>query len=222
MPIELKLDAEKRTDMGKGASRRLRRAHKVPAVLYGGNNGAVALTLNGPQVTRLMEEESFYSQILTLAIDGKKEQVIVKDIQRHPFKPLVSHIDLQRVVAGQLFRSRIPLHFVGQEELMKTQKGVLQHEMIDVEIECLPQDLPQNIEVDVSGLTVGASIHLSELQLPAGVSLTAIVQDSEHDVPVVSLLAARVAEADLEAEKAEAAGEEAEGEAEEGGAAATD
>lgn len=214
MPIELKLDAEKRTDKGKGASRRLRHAHKVPAVLYGGKSEAVALTLNAPQVTRLMEEEGFYSQILTLSIEGKKEQVVVKDIQRHPFKPLVAHIDLQRIVAGQLFRSRIPLHFTGQEELMKTQKGVLQHEMIDIEIECLPQDLPQNIEVDVSGLTVGGSIHLSELQLPPGVTLTALVQDSEHDVPVVSLLAARVAAEDLETEEA-AAGEEAAAEGEE-------
>src|SRR5690606_35852426 len=119
--------------------------------------------LNAPQVVRLMEEEAFYSQILTVTVDGKNEQAVVKDIQRHPFKPLVAHIDLQRVVAGELLRTRIPLHFIGQEELLKVHPGVLQHELIDVEVECLPQDLPQSIEVDLTGLTVGASIHLSEL-----------------------------------------------------------
>jgi len=210
MPIELKLDAEKRAEMGKGASRRLRRAQKIPAVLYGGSGETVSLTLNGPQVTRLMEEEGFYSQILTLTIEGKKEQVVVRDIQRHPFKPLVSHIDMQRIVAGQLFRSRIPLNFVGQEELMRTQQGVLQHEEIDVEVECLPQDLPQNIEVDVSKLTIGGSIHLSELELPPNVTLTALSEDTGYDAPVVSLLAARVAEEDLET--TEEAADEAEAE----------
>lgn len=200
MPVELKLTAEKRTDLGKGASRRLRRAHKVPAVLYGGHGEALPLTLNAPQVVRLMEEEAFYSQILTVTVDGKNEQAVVKDIQRHPFKPLVAHIDLQRVVAGELLRTRIPLHFIGQEELLKVHPGVLQHELIDVEVECLPQDLPQNIEVDLTGLTVGASIHLSELKLPKGVSLPALVQDAEHDIPVVTLQAARVTAEEAEAE----------------------
>src|SRR5690625_160625 len=193
MPIELKLHAEKRTDQGKGASRRLRRAQKVPAVLYGGEGEAVSLTLNVPQVVRLMEEEAFYSQILTLNLDGKTEQVVVKDIQRHPFKPIVNHIDLQRVVAGQVMRARIPFNIVGQEELMRTQQGsILQHDMIDVEIECLPQDMPLHIEVDVSGLVIGESVHLANLELPEGVTIPILAQEQEYEIPVVTLHAARV------------------------------
>ena len=207
MPVEMKLEAEIRTDLGKGASRRLRRANKVPAVLYGGDNGAVLLTLSAAQVARLMEEEAFYSQLITIVYNGKQEQAVVKDIQRHPYKPLVQHLDLQRVVAGQKMRTRVPLRIVGEEELLKTQKGVLQHEMIDVEVECLPQDLPQFIEVGVTGLTVGSAIHLSQLQLPEGVELATPVADSEHDLPVVSLLALRVS-GEEEGEAAEEGGEQ--------------
>lgn len=204
MPIELKLDAEKRTDLGKGASRRLRRAQKVPAVLYGGKGEAVALTLSVPQVVRLMEEEEFYSQILTLKLEGKAEQVVVKDIQRHPFKAIVNHIDLQRIVAGQLMRSRIPFLITGQEELAKVSTGVLQHDMIDVEIECLPQDMPRHIEVDVSEMEIGDSIHLASLELPEGVTIPQLAQELDHEISVVSLHAARVAADDEdEAEDAE-------------------
>lgn len=212
MPIELKLTAEKRTDLGKGASRRLRRAQKVPAVLYGGKGEAVSLTLNVPQVVRLMEEEEFYSQILTLDLEGKTEQVVVKDIQRHPFRPIVNHIDLQRVVAGQVMRSRIPLHFTGQEELMKIHPGVLQHDMIDVEIECLPQDMPRHIEVDVSGLAIGESIHLANLELPKGVTIPLLAQELDYDITVVSLHAARVAAEEEESEEGEVEAGEAEAE----------
>jgi large subunit ribosomal protein L25 len=204
MPVELKLNAEKRADLGKGASRRLRRAKKVPAVLYGGHQDATALTLDAQQVLRLMQEEAFYSQILTLDIGGQTEQAVVKDIQRHPFKPLVSHIDLQRIVAGETFRSHIPLHFIREEEAVKAHGGVIHHDMIEVEVECLPKDQPQYIEVDCSRLTVGASLHLSDLKLPEGVRITALAQGPDHDLPVVSLHAARVA---AEEEPAAEAGE---------------
>ena len=208
MPVEMKLTAVTRTDLGKGASRRLRRARKVPAVLYGGQKGAVALTLEAQQVLRLMDEEAFYSQIITVEVDGKAEQAVVKDIQRHPFKPLVSHIDLQRAVADQMLRSRIPLHFTGQEELVKSTGGVFLHELTEVEIECLPKDLPQYIEVDCSGLQVGESLHLADLKLPAGVTIPALSQGPDHNVAVVTLTPPRVSE--------EAAAEEGAAEAEAG------
>lgn len=210
MPIEMKLTATKRTDLGKGASRRLRRARKVPAVLYGGHKDAIALTLEAQQVLRLMDEEAFYSQIIAVEVDGKAEQAVVKDIQRHPFKPLVSHVDLQRVVADEVLRSRIPLHFTGQEELIKSTGGVFLHELNEVEIECLPNDLPQHIEVDCSGLQVGESLHLADLKLPAGVTIPALAQGPDHNVAVVTLTPPRVSEEAAAEEGAAEAGEETE------------
>lgn len=209
MPVELKLTAETRADLGKGASRRLRRAKKVPAVLYGGHKEPTSLTLASQQLLRLMEEEAFYSQILTIEIDGKAEQAVVKDIQRHPFKPLVAHVDLQRVVAGEALRAHIPLHFMNQEAPVKAHGGVIHHDMVEVEVECLPKDLPQYIEVDCGQLTVGGSIHLSEVKLPKGVTIPALAQGPDHDLPVVSLHASRVS-----AEEAAAPAEEEAGEAE--------
>lgn len=209
MPVELKLTAETRADLGKGASRRLRRAKKVPAVLYGGHKESTALTLASQQLLRLMEEEAFYSQIITVEVDGKAEQAVVKDIQRHAFKPLVAHVDLQRVVANEALRAHIPLHFMNQEAPVKAHGGVIHHDMVEVEVECLPKDLPQYIEVDCGQLTVGGSIHLSEIKLPKGVTIPALAQGSDHDLPVVSLHASRVS-----AEEAAAPAEEEAGEAE--------
>jgi large subunit ribosomal protein L25 len=205
MPVELKLNAENRADLGKGASRRLRRAKKVPAVLYGGHQDAVSLQLDMLQLDRLMKEEAFYSQILTLDINGKSESAQVKALQRHPVKPVVLHVDLQRVVAGELMHSHVPLHFLNEEAAVKTTGGVIHHDMIEVEIECLPKDLPQYIEVDVAGLTPGGSVHLSELKLPKGVAIPALAQGADHDLPVVSMSAPRVAAEDTGAGEAGAA-----------------
>ncbi|RFA31299.1 50S ribosomal protein L25/general stress protein Ctc [Alkalilimnicola ehrlichii] len=186
MTIELKLDAEKRTDLGKGASRRLRRAKKIPAILYGGKKKPVSLTVPEQQLLRLLEEEAFYSQIITVDIEGKSEKAILKDLQRHPYKPLVQHMDLQRVLAGTKLTSHVPLHFLN-EEAPKKAGGVLHHDMIEVEIECLPKDLPPFIEVDCAALKPGTSLHLSDLKLPKGVSIPALAQGPEHDVAVVSV-----------------------------------
>ena len=207
MPVELKLDVENRAEQGKGASRRLRRAKKVPAVLYGGHKDATAIQLDALQLSRLMEVEAFYTQILTLKFGPKKsEQAVVKDIQRHPFKPVILHLDLQRVVADETLRSHIPLHFLHQEEVVKTQGGVIHHDMNEVEVECLPKDLPQYIEVDCAGLKIGQALHLSDLKLPGGVVIPALAQGPDHDLPVVSLHATRTGGA------AEEAAGEAEGE----------
>jgi ribosomal protein L25, Ctc-form len=207
MAVELKLKAEIRTDKGKGASRRLRRAKKVPAVLYGGNQEPVSLQLDALQLERLMQEEAFYTQVLTLDLGGKTEQAHVKALQRHPVKPMVLHVDLQRVLADQPLRTPVPLHFVGEEAVVKATGGLVLHEMTQVEVECLPRDIPQFIEVDLSGLGVGQSLHLSDLKLPQGVTIPALALGPDHNLPVASVQAPRGG-----AEEA-AAGEGAEGEA---------
>jgi large subunit ribosomal protein L25 len=208
MAIELKLDAEKRTDLGKGASRRLRRAKKIPAILYGGKGEPSSLQLAEQQLARLLEEEAFYTQIISVQVGGKKEQAVLKAVQRHPFKPLILHIDLQRVVAGQKLTSHIPLHFIN-EEVVKKAGGVLHHDVNEVEVECLPKDLPQFIEVDCSGLTPGVSLHLSDLKLPKGVILPALAQGPEHDTPIASVSTPRGGAAAAEEGEPGEEGEEA-------------
>ncbi|KAB7623787.1 50S ribosomal protein L25/general stress protein Ctc [Alkalilimnicola sp. S0819] len=212
--IELKLDAEKRTDLGKGASRRLRRAKKIPAIVYGGGKDAVAITLAAQQVLRLAEEEAFYSQILELKIDGKAEQVVLKDMQRHAFKPLIEHLDLQRVVKGQKMVMHVPFHFLNAESAkgVKLGGGRVNYAMIELEVECLPQDLPDNIEVDLADMDIGDILHVSDITLPKGVVSRILEQGAEHDQPVVSIRPPRGGVGDEgegeEGEGAEEAGEE--------------
>src|SRR5690554_5823380 len=196
MTVELKLTATSRKDAGKGASRRLRRAKKLPAVLYGGGEDAVSLELSAQEIDRLLNVEAFFSQILTVEVDGKAQQAILKDMQRHPFKPLITHIDLQRVKANTKMRTHIPLHFIGEEAVIKREGGMILRDLIEVEIECLPKDLPQHIEVDVSELKLGESLHLSSLKLPAGVTVPALELGADHDISVVTLAASRVSAAD--------------------------
>lgn len=223
MSIELKLDATLRKEQGKGASRRLRRAKQVPAILYGAGKDAVSLTVGEEQLLRLMREEAFFSQIIDVKVKGKKaEQVVLKDLQRHPFKPLVTHLDLQRIREGQALRVHLPIHFLNEETAkgVKQQGGVVHHDMIEVEIECLPKDLPEYLEVDLANLELDQAIHLSQLSLPEGVIIPALDHDPEHDPAVVSIHAPRIAveEGDEEAaaEEAEAGAEPSEGEEDEG------
>ncbi|MCO6442196.1 MAG: 50S ribosomal protein L25/general stress protein Ctc [Nitrococcus mobilis] len=193
MSVELKLDATVRTDQGKGASRRLRRAKKLPAILYGAKKDAIALTLDEEQVMRLMRDETFFSQIINVSIDGVTERAILKDLQRHPVKPLVVlHMDLQRITAGQKLRQRVPLHFINEDKAAGVkQGGTLHHDLIDVEIECLPRHLPAYIEVDIATLGLNEAYHLSDLKLPEGVVLTALGDDPDHDTSVVSIYTPR-------------------------------
>lgn len=210
MSVELKLDATVRTHQGRGASRRLRRAKKLPAVLYGAQKDAVALALDEEQVLRLMREETFFSQILDVSIDGTLERAIVKDLQRHPIKPVILHMDLQRITAGQKLRQRVPVHFINEEKSIGVkQGGVVHHDVIDLEIECLPKHLPEYIEVDVAELGLNEAYHLSELKLPHGVVLTALGYDPDHDPSVVSIYNPRkvIEEEAVEGEQAAAAEE---------------
>jgi large subunit ribosomal protein L25 len=195
MAVEFQLNAELRTDMGKGASRRLRRAGKVPGIIYGGKSEPEAVTFPHKAVVKSLEQEAFYSHILTVNVDGKPEKAVLKDLQRHPFKPIVMHLDLQRVTATDKIRVHVPLHFIGEDVApgVKLRSGIVNHLMKHVDVTCLAKDLPEYIEVDVSPLDVGESVHLSDLKLSAGVEIPGLVAESEHDLPVVTIVLPRAA-----------------------------
>lgn len=187
------LDAQVRTDLGKGASRRLRHADKVPAILYGGDEAPVSLMLAHNKVFQAQEFEAFYSHVLTLNIDGKPVEAIVKDMQRHPFKPKVTHIDFQRVIAGQEVHTNVPVHFLNEDKCAAIKAGgVAEHHLTEIEVTCLPKDLPEFIEVDMAGLEKGQTLHLSDLVLPAGVSSVELAKNDEaHNLAVVTVKAAK-------------------------------
>ncbi|RUO43899.1 50S ribosomal protein L25 [Aliidiomarina taiwanensis] len=190
MSTEYSFDAEIRTDLGKGASRRLRHAGKVPAILYGGDEAPVSLTLDHDKVNNAADHEIFYSSIHTLNVGGKKVQAILKDMQRHPFKPKLVHLDYQRVSAKEEFTTRVPVHFMNEEVIQKLKGVVIRHE-VDIEVSCLPKDLPDAIEIDLAELEIGANIHLSEVTLPEGVTAVELGRGEDHDLVIVSITAAK-------------------------------
>jgi large subunit ribosomal protein L25 len=217
MAVEFQLNAELRTDMGKGASRRLRRAGKVPGILYGGKKEPSPVTFPHKDVAKSLEHEAFYSHILTVNVDGSAEMAVLKDLQRHPFKPLIMHLDLQRVTETDKIRVHVPLHFIGEDVApgVKLRSGIVNHLMKHIDVTCLAKDLPEYIEVDVSPLDVGESVHISDLKLPSGVEIPGLVTGSEHDLPVVTVVLPRAA---VETEEvAAAAPEGAAAQPEEGG-----
>jgi len=181
------LDAEVRDDQGKGASRRLRRENKVPAILYGAGQEPMNLALSHSELIRQLGYQAFYSHILTINVNGKSHSAILKDLQRHPYKPSLLHLDFLRVTANKPIRVNVPLEFVNEATSLGVKAGgQVSHNMIDVEVECLPGDLPESIAVDLAEIDIGESFHLSSLVLPKGVTLLATVDD-EHDLPVVSI-----------------------------------
>ena len=205
MAISFELNAESRTDMGKGASRRLRHAGKVPAIIYGGNKDPEALTLSHNELLRNLEHEAFYSHILTVNIGGASTSAILRDLQRHPSKPVIMHVDLQRVTADEELRTQVPVHFVGEDTCPGAKAGgLVMHEMTEVEIECLPKDLPEYIAVDMSAMNVGDTVHLSDLKVPEGVTLLELARGEDHDHVVASIHAKRI---ETEGEEGEAAAE---------------
>jgi large subunit ribosomal protein L25 len=218
MAMSFELNAEPRSDMGKGASRRLRRAGRVPAIIYGGNKDPEALTLSHNEVLRNLENEAFYSHILTVKSGGNETQAILRDLQRHPSKAIVMHMDLQRVSATETLRTNVPIHIIGEDVAPGVKEGgLVSHDLPDVEVECYPKDLPEYIEADISSLEVGDSIHLSDLKVPDGVTLTELERGEDHDSSVVSIHAKRIVEEiEEEAPTAETgeAGEEAKSEGE--------
>jgi large subunit ribosomal protein L25 len=184
---EHKISATGREAAGKGASRRLRRAASIPAVLYGGNAAPQSIQLEHEKTWLASQNEWFYSSILDMELDGKVQKVLLRDIQRHPYKQIIMHLDFQRVDENQALRAKVPLHFLNQEKSVagKTAGVVITHELNEVEVSCLPKDLPEFIEIDLAGLAVGGIVHLSELKLPKGVELPELKLGKEHDVAVV-------------------------------------
>ena len=189
------VNAEARSDEGKGASRRLRHAGRVPAVLYGGNAAAQSLSINANDLKNHLKTEAFYSAILKLNIGGAEQQVVLKDLQRHPARSDdILHLDLYRILADKLLRRAVPLHFVGTEVSpgVKLEGGVVEHLHNEVEVECLPKDLPEFIEVDCSAMKLDDTIHFSQLTLPEGVKSTAVMRG--HDDGVIAIHAPKKVE----------------------------
>ena len=194
MKTSFELAVEFRDDQGKGASRRLRRTGKVPAILYGGHENPRALSLDHTKLILLLDNERFYTTILSLRAGDETQPAVLKDVQRHPWKNQVLHLDLQRVRDDEKIRMRVPLHFLNEATSLgvKTQGGQVSHLRNDVEVLCLPKDLPEFIEVDLVDLGLGQIVHLSELKLPEGVELPELTHG--NDAPVVSIHAVRTAE----------------------------
>jgi large subunit ribosomal protein L25 len=203
MKTSFELVAEFRDGQGKGASRRLRHDGKVPAILYGGHLAARSLALNHQKLLIMLDNERFYSTILNLKVGDETQAAILKDVQRHPFKNAIVHVDFQRVEENEKIRISIPLHFTGAAVSpgVKAQGGIVSHMRTEVEVSCLPKDLPEFVEVDISGLSLNESIHLSQLKIPAGVVL---VELAKEDAAVVAIHSPRAEEPEPTAEAAAA------------------
>ncbi len=195
MKTSFELVAEFRETQGKGASRRLRHEGKVPAILYDGHSEARKLSLSHQKLLIMLDNERFYSTILNLKVGEETQAAILKDVQRHPYKNAIVHIDFQRVEDNQKIRMSIPLHFTGAAVSpgVKTQGGIVSHMRSEVEVSCLPKDLPEFIEVDLSGLSLNESIHLSQLKVAPGVELLALAKE---DTAVVAIHSPRAEEAE--------------------------
>ncbi|NOX42559.1 MAG: 50S ribosomal protein L25/general stress protein Ctc [Gammaproteobacteria bacterium] len=202
MSTEFVLNAELRTDMGKGAVRRMRRAEKIPAIIYGTGSEPVMLSFLHKDIKRQLENEAFYSNILTVDLDGKKQQAVLKDLQRHPSKPKILHLDLLRVSATEKITMQVPLHFTGEEIApgVKEGGGLISHQMSNVEIRCLAKDLPEFLEVDMSNLGMNESVHLVDIKLPDGVEMVALGQGDDHNLPVANIHMPKAAKEEVKPE----------------------
>lgn len=181
------ITVERREGAGRGASRRLRRTGKIPAIVYGGGLDPASIQLSHEDIWLAQRNEWFYSSILDLSLNGDVQQVLLRDVQRHPAKPRILHLDFQRVMANEMIRVAVPLRFINQETSPagKISGVVIMHELTEVEIECLPADLPANIEVDLASLKEGDIMHLSSLKLPPGVVISALKLGGDYDVAMV-------------------------------------
>jgi large subunit ribosomal protein L25 len=206
MKAEFDLVAELRDDQGKGASRRLRRQGKIPAILYGGGRPPRALLLDHNKVLQQLDHEAFYSSILTIKVGDKSQAAILKDVQRHPAKRHVLHMDMQRVVEDEKIRMNVPIHFVGEQSApgVKLGGGSVSRMITDVEISCLPRDLPEYLEVDISTLELDDMLYLSDIKLPDGVDIIELQHGEEHDQAIVSVHVMRTSEVEEEVEAAAA------------------
>jgi large subunit ribosomal protein L25 len=190
MSNDFQLNAKVRNDMGKGASRRLRRLdNQVPAIIYGGKQDPQNISIAHNTLEHALDNEAFYSHIITLDVEGKTEDVILKDVQRHPAKPLILHADFLRVDKKQKLQTKVPLHFINEDTCagVKLGGGNISHSMTELEISCLPADLPEYLEVDVAEVEVGQILHISDIKLPNGVESVDLAHGEEHDQPIFTI-----------------------------------
>ncbi|MCU7880052.1 MAG: 50S ribosomal protein L25/general stress protein Ctc [Candidatus Thiodiazotropha sp. (ex Lucinoma aequizonata)] len=209
MSANFEVNAQSRSDSGKGASRRLRRTGLVPGIVYGAHKEPFKISVLHHELIHSLENEGFYANLLSLNVDGKVETVILKDLQRHPAKPIILHVDFQRIQADEKIRLNVPVHFINEVTCLGIKSGgQASHVMTDIEISCLPKDLPEFIKVDMANMEMGAILHASDLQLPEGVEL--ITHEGNEDLIVVTVHAAHTTvEGEEEGEEAEEGGEEA-------------
>ncbi len=225
MSQQLQISAISREAFGTAASRRLRRLEeRVPGIIYGGDTAPRPLSLNVHELARVMQNDAFHAQILDVVVDGASEQAVVRALQRDPASDRVLHIDFLRVRADRVIQVHVPLHFLNEDDCVGVRMGGnISHNLIEVEVSCLPADLPEFIELDVGDLELGETLHLSDLQPPEGVSIVALMYGEERNIPVVSVQTPRGGAGDLDDEEqddagvegmdAEASGEEESGEA---------
>lgn len=210
MSASFELNANKRETTGRGASRRLRREdNSVPAIIYGGKKEPQMISVSHKDLTHSLENEAFYSHILTLNVDGVAESVILKDLQRHPYKPRILHADFLRVQKGQKLHVNVPLHFINEDKCVGVRLGggAISHQMTEIEVICLPKDLPEFIEVDMTNVEIEKILHISDLALPKGVESAELAKGHEHDLPVVAIHKPKGSKADEAEDAADAEGE---------------
>jgi large subunit ribosomal protein L25 len=190
MSDQFEVLAEVREDMGKGSSRRLRRvAGQIPAIIYGGEKDPQPLTIIRKDLEKSLENESFYSHVLSINVAGKKEKAILKDLQRHPARNSVTHADFMRVDDKVAIKVNVQFHFINEESSIgvKQEGGLVQHQVTEMEILCLPADIPEYVEVDMQDIAVGQIVHLSDVKLPAGVTSVALALGDDHDLAIASV-----------------------------------
>ena len=194
--MQIEISASKRTLQGKGASRRLRGSGKVPGIIYGGDSPAQSIELDHNTLYHKLKLEAFHASILLLDLDGKKEQVLLRDLQMHPFKLQVQHIDFQRIDQNKKVHMKVPLHFINADIApgVKVSGGIVSHILAELDVSCLPKDLPEFISVDLSNLASGNSLHLSDLSLPQGVEIPALIRG--ENLPVATIIIPRAVAAE--------------------------
>ena len=208
MSTNFTINAKSREDTGKGASRRLRRlTGEVPAIIYGGKKSAEKISILHKDITKALENDAVYSSIISLSIDGKAEDTIIKDIQRHPAKQIILHMDFLRVSKTTKLQTRVPLNFINEDICIgvKLGGGLIAHTMTDIEVSCLPKDLPEAIDVDMAEVDVGQIVHLSDLTLPNGVESVSLSQGADYDLTVATVNKQKAVEIDepIESESSE-------------------
>ena len=199
MSTNFTINAKSREDTGKGASRRLRRlTGEVPAIIYGGKKDAEKISILHKDITKALENDAVYSSIISLSIDGKAEDTIIKDIQRHPAKQIILHMDFLRVSKTTKLQTRVPLNFINEDICVgvKLGGGLIAHTMTDIEVSCLPKDLPESIDVDMAEVDVGQIVHLSDLTLPDGVESISLSQGADYDLTVATVNKQKAVEID--------------------------